>query len=223
MNHTDWYETLSRHHNNPVFTKEDFEHCKKEVLKDLTHYGKYLPKGSKILDVGCGLGSKAVPLSSLGYKVVGIDGNKKVVEAAKQNSKNFGGDIEIIEGDILRLDKIFDKDLFDVCISAGILEHFKEDDARKLVGLQLELSPLVITIIPVKTERPMKSHSFVESGTTNVTDDNEIHRDFLSEDEWVNNVLKDYNIVEHFVETRSPVAKNIHLAYLLIKRKQAQI
>lgn len=219
MNHTDWYETLSHHHKNPVFTKEDFENCKKEVLKDLRHYGKYLPKGSKILDLGCGLGSKAVPLSLLGYKVVGIDNDKRVVEAAKQNAKNFGRDIEIIEGDIFGLDKIFDKDSFDACISAGILEHFKEEDARKLVDLQLRLAPLVIASMPVRTERPMKSHGFAESGASNGTDGNGIHRNFLSEDEWVNIVLKDYNIAEHFVESRGPDARNFQLVYLFIKRK----
>jgi SAM-dependent methyltransferase len=218
MNHIDWYETLSQHHKNPIFTKEDFENCKKEALNDLRHYEKYLPKGSKILDVGCGLGSKSVPLSSLGYKVVGIDNDKRVVEAAKQNAKNFGGDIEITQSDIFGLDKIFNKDSFDACISAGILEHFKGEDARKLIDLQLRLAPLVIASIPVKTERSMRD-GFTESSASNGTDDDGIHRNFLSEDEWVNTVLKGYNIVEHFVEQRCPAERNLYLAYLFVKRK----
>ena len=57
---------------------------KKAILKDLKYYKKYLPKGSKILELGCGLGFKAVPLSSLGYELVGIDSDKRVVESAKK-------------------------------------------------------------------------------------------------------------------------------------------
>lgn len=216
----DWYEAFSQHMN-PIFTKEAFENYKKGVLQDMKYYEKYLPKGSKILDLGCGLGCEAVPLSSLGYKVVGVDNDKRVVEAANQNGKKFGGDIEIIEGDIFKLDELFDKDSFDACISGGVLEHFKEEDVRKLVDLQLKLVPLVIANMPVKTERSMKAYGFTESNALNNVDDNGIYRNFWSEGEWVNSILKDYNIVEHFVEPCDPAIGNFDVVYLFIKRKGA--
>ncbi len=214
----DWYEAFSQNMN-PIFTKKDFENYKKGVLKDLKYYEKYIPKGSKILDVGCGLGCEAIPLSSLGYKVIGVDNDKRVVEAANQNSKNFGGDVQIIEGDIFNLDELFDKDSFDACISGGVLEHFKKEDVRKLVDLQLKLAPLVIANMPVKTKKSMKAYGFTESNALNNLDNNGIYRNFWSEDEWVNKVLKDYNIVEHFVKPCDPSIGNFDVVYLFIKRK----
>ena len=214
MTDTNWYETLSGHHKNPVFTIEDFENCKREVLKDLRHYEKYFQKGSKILDVGCGLGSKAVPLSSLGYKVIGIDRDAKIVQVAKQNAKNFGGEIKIMEGDILKLNKIFDTNSFDVCICSGILEHFSKEDAKKLIDLQLELAPLLVASMPVKTKE-------IESDTSHNAHDGGTHGNFLSVDEWINGILNNYNVdvVEHFVESRGHGLRNMYLAYFFIKRK----
>ncbi len=87
MTGNDWFERFIQHRN-PVFTEIDFENYEREILKDLKYYEKYLPHGSKILELGCGLGFKAVPLSSLGYNVVGIDNDKRVVEAAKKNAGN---------------------------------------------------------------------------------------------------------------------------------------
>jgi len=220
MVNKDWYEAFNQYMN-PVFTKEDFENYKKGVLKDLKYYKKYLSAGAKILDLGCGLGCEAVPLSSLGYKIAGIDNDKRVVEAARQNGKNFGGDIEIIEGDIFKLDKIFDKNLFDACISGGVLEHFKKEDVRKLVNLQLKLAPLVIASMPVKTTKSMKAYSFSKSNAINNIDKNGIYRNFWSEDEWTNKILKNYNIIEHFVVSCDPAIGNFDLVYLFIKRKRA--
>ena len=204
MTEKDWFERFTQHRN-AVFTKEDFDKYKKGILKGLKYYEKYLPKGSKILELGCGLGFRAVPLSSLGYKVVGIDSDRRVVEAAKKNAENFGGGIKIIEGDISNIDNFFQKDSFDACISAGVLEHFDEEEVRKLVNLQLKLAPLVIAIMPLKHE----------------VDHDKVHVNFWSEEEWVNTVLKNYNIVEHFIESHSNESKKIRLLYLFIKRKVA--
>ena len=94
MEEKTWFEAFNKHIN-PIFTKKDFEMYKKGVLKDFKHYQKYLKHGAKILDVGCGLGCKAVPLSSLGYRITGIDNDSRVGEAAQENGKNFGKDIRI--------------------------------------------------------------------------------------------------------------------------------
>ena len=40
-----------------------------------------------LLDVGCGGGIICEPLSRLGFKVTGIDGNKKAIEVAVNHSK----------------------------------------------------------------------------------------------------------------------------------------
>ena len=214
----DWYEAFSGHVN-PIFTKEDFQKYKKGVIEDLKRYRKYLPKGARILDLGCGLGTQAVPLSALGYKVTGIDIDKRVAEAARQNARNFGGDIRIIKGDVFDLDKMFYKDSFDACISSGVLEHFKKGNIKKIVKLQLELAPQVVASMPVKTEKTMKAYGFTEKTALNNVSHYGIYRNFWSENEWINGVLKGFNVVNHFIAPASQVVGGFDMIHVIIKRK----
>jgi 2-polyprenyl-3-methyl-5-hydroxy-6-metoxy-1,4-benzoquinol methylase len=213
----DWYDVLSRHVN-PVFTKEDFKKHKAGVLKDLKRYQKYLPKGATILDAGCGLGTTAVPMSALGYKVTGIDIDKRVLQAAKQNAINFGRDIKIIEGDIFNLNKMFGKNSFDACISSGVLEHFKKGDIRKLMKMQLWIAPLVIASMPVKTERTMKSFGFTEETALNNLSEYGIYRNFWSGKEWVYDVLKGFNLADNFVLPADRLIGRFDMLHVIIKR-----
>lgn len=218
MTEKNWYDEFSRHMNT-VFTEEEFEKYKKMIANDLDFYKKYMEPGSRVLDLGCGLGCTAVPLSALGYKIVGIDSDPKVVEAAKQNAKNFGKDIEVIEGDVFELDKLFEKDSFDACISGGLLEHFKKEKIRELVSLQLKLSPLVIASMPVKTELTKKHYGFTEETALDCTFPDGIYRNFWSENEWTRGILAGFNIVEHFVKKIDPVIANFEEIFVVIRRK----
>jgi len=193
-----WYELFSENIN-AIFTKKDFEGYKNMILKDLKYYKKYISKGAKILDLGCGLGCTAVPLSTLGYKVIGIDNDPAIVKAVRKNAENFGKNMEIVQGDILQLDQYFKKDSFDACISGGVLEHFKKQQIRKLVELQLDIAPMVIASMPVKTKRTRDHYGFTEKTALDHISENGIYRNFWSEDEWVNDVLKEFKIVEHSV------------------------
>lgn len=212
-----WYKAFSKHLNS-IFTKKDFENYKKMVLKDLKDYNRYLKTHAKILDLGCGLGCTAVPLSALGYKVVGIDNDVRVVEAAKQNAKNFGKDIKIIRNNILKADKIFNKNSFDVCLSGGLLEHFNKDKIREIVRQQLKIAPLVIASMPVKTKRTMKHYGFTEKTALNNISYDGIYRNFWSENEWINDVLKEFNIIKHFVKKTNPIIGNFDEIHIIIKR-----
>lgn len=212
-----WFKAFSEWMN-PVFTKEDFKAYKEMAVKDLEVHGKYIKKGNRILDLGCGIACTAVSLSSLGYKMVGIDNERKVVEAARQNAKNFGGDIEIIEGDIFNLDKIFKPNSFNACISGGLLEHFDKDDIRKLVKLQLKLAPVVLADMPVKTKATIKHYGFTEKNAVGNVAPNGIYRNFWSEKEWINDIFKGFNIVEHLVKRIHPSIGNFDELFVVIKR-----
>ena len=122
-----------------------------------------------------------------------------------QNLDHVKGKVKIIEGDISKIDIFFQMDSFDACMSAGVLEHFDEKEVRQIVDLQLKLAPLVIAIMPLKHD----------------TNHDNVHINFWSEEEWVNIVLKNYNIVEHFIESRGNESKKFRLLYLFIKRKGA--
>ena len=212
-----WYETF-REHLHPIFNSEDFFDYKRSTLNDLKIYGKYIPPNGRVLDLGCGLGTTAVPLSVLGYTVTGIDRDNKVVEAARENAKNFGDRIEIIEGDIFDLNKIFEKDSYDACISGGVLEHFDKEDIRKLVDMQKEIAPVLLIDVPVKTDRTKSHYGFTESDALGHIDSNKIYRNFWSEDEWVNDILHGCNIVEHSIAPADTSIGDFDMLYIVIKR-----
>ncbi len=196
-----WYEAF-RKNMNPVFTKEDFEKYKAGAKASLHFYRKYPKKGAKILDLGCGLGCTSVPLSTFGFKIVGIDNDKKVVEAARQNAGNFGGDIEIKSGDIFRIEKIFGKDSFDACISGGLL-----------------VAPLAIASMPAKTGATLRAYGVSEEEAERNVDGQGIYRNFWDEDTWVNDVLKGFNVAEHFIEKADPSIGGFEEVMIAIKRK----
>lgn len=62
-----------------------------------------LPKGSKILDVACGVGRHSIELAKQGYSVTGIDISPKYLEIAKRNARKAGVDVEFRRCDMRRL------------------------------------------------------------------------------------------------------------------------
>jgi len=45
----------------------------------------------------------------LGYNLVAVDNNEKVIKIIKQNAKNFGREIKIIKDDVFNINKKFKK------------------------------------------------------------------------------------------------------------------
>ena len=125
-----WFQAFSESMN-VIFTDEDFKTYLADVAPCIDFYKEYLGENTKILDLGCGLGVGSVPLSTFGYRITGIDNDPKVVEAARENAKKFGKDIQIVHGDIFDIDKMIEPDSFDACISGGLLEHFSEQTIHK--------------------------------------------------------------------------------------------
>ncbi len=75
---------------------------------------RFFPPAARVLDIGCGLGREAFPLSDLGYHVVGIDISKEVISQVKQLSADKGYDISFYEYDGEHLD--FAEGSFDVVL-----------------------------------------------------------------------------------------------------------
>ena len=218
MQSKSWYEAF-KGWGNTIFTEKYFRACKEMTIQDLKFYGRHIKKGGRILDMGCGIGSTAVSLSALGYSVVGIDNDKKVFEVVKQNAKNFGGEIEIIEKDVFDVDKIFENDSFDACYSGGVLEHFDEDGIRKLIRLQLKLAPVVLADMPVKTKATMQHYGITEENAVGNIAPDGIYRNVWSEDYWIKNILRGFNVVDHIVKRIHPLIGNLDIICVVIKRK----
>jgi len=91
-----------------------------------------LPKGGKILDVGCGTGAFGAVFKQFGYEVIGVDIAKKMVKMGRKNH------LECKEGDILN-GLPFDAKEFDLVIMGNVLHGL---DANSRVVIFRETSRL---------------------------------------------------------------------------------
>src|SRR5258707_5645470 len=76
-----------------------------------------ITKGLKVLDLGCGDGTTAVPEAKLGADVLGVDIAQNLVDAGNRRVKEMGlSNIRFQEGDASNLEGIADKS-FDLVVS----------------------------------------------------------------------------------------------------------
>jgi len=87
---------------------------------------RYLPRGSKILEGGCGRGEKVYALQADGYDAYGVDFAEETVNTTKRSFP----DLKIFFGDVRHLE--FDDSFFDGYWSLGVIEHFFEGYERIL-------------------------------------------------------------------------------------------
>ena len=88
-------------------------------------------KDTYILDVGCGSDLiYTMPLTSLGYRVLGIDIDEDTVARAKKSSADYKN-VEIMAGDAIEILEKMDK-TFDAVLAFDVLEHMKYKDAERL-------------------------------------------------------------------------------------------
>ncbi len=197
MSDPTWFDAFSASIN-VRFTDEDFRAHLAGIRVDLSRMGECLKPGASLLDLGCGVGCMSVPLSTLGFRVVGIDRDPRVVAAARDNAARFGGDIEIIEADVFDLDRLYPPGSFDACVSGGLLEHFAPPRIRTLVDLMLRVAPLAVATMPVLTPRTLRHYGLSDATDTAFPDG--IHRNLWSDRDWRNRVLSGYEITKSTVD-----------------------
>lgn len=93
-----------------------------------------VPKGSRVLDVGCGAGWLSLELARQGNDVVGIDIAEKRIEIARETAKNNNLKIDYRVCSIEDLDQ---NDKFDVIVSFGTIHHFPniEEELKRIEAL----------------------------------------------------------------------------------------
>jgi ubiquinone/menaquinone biosynthesis C-methylase UbiE len=93
-----------------------------------------IPTGSMILDVGAGRGKLAFRLVDLGYKVIGLEYVKQMVDKANAEVKerNIADQLRFLEGDVLAIP--FTEEGFDGIIDVGLLQHLSHTDWEKYVS-----------------------------------------------------------------------------------------
>src|SRR6478736_1737033 len=91
-----------------------------------------ITQGLKVLDLGCGDGTTALPAAKLGADVMGIDIAKNLVEAGNRRAAERGlTNLEFQEGDASNLEQLPDK-AFDLVVSIfGAMFAPKPSDVAK--------------------------------------------------------------------------------------------
>jgi SAM-dependent methyltransferase len=105
--------------NKALWEKGDFT----RIATSMRESGEALVKelgiinGSKVLDLGCGDGTTALPAARLGADVLGVDIARNLVEAGRIRAKNEGlTNCRFEEGDASNLEDL-DDDTFDIVVS----------------------------------------------------------------------------------------------------------
>lgn len=106
-------------------------------------------RAKKILEVGCGTSSMSILLSFFVKDVVALDKDPQLIKQGMNFSKKFRRkNIKFICGDVFDLPLKFKDNYFDVVFSQGLLEHFSDEDIRKLVYKQIKVAKYVIFSVP---------------------------------------------------------------------------
>lgn len=98
---------------------------------------KLVPARGTVVDLGCGLGSAAVYLAALGYRVTGVDLSPTAVEKAKDKAAQAGVSVDFREGDALATG--LTPKSADLVYDRGCLQHLSRerwpDYRREIVRL----------------------------------------------------------------------------------------
>lgn len=86
-------------------------------------------KPGRALDIGCGRGDNAIMLAMNGFDVTGIDLVKDAIADAKAKAIEYYVKVNFIEGDVLKLDQLFNEAEFNIVIDSGLF-HVMTDEER---------------------------------------------------------------------------------------------
>ncbi len=103
-------------------------------------------KPVKILEVGVGSGRMSIFLSWLGFDVIGMDNNPKIVKIATQTKKNLNGSASFQAADAFNLP--YKNNTIDCVFSQGFFEHFHDDEIIHLLNEELRVAKTVIFSVP---------------------------------------------------------------------------
>jgi len=91
-----------------------------------------LPKGSRILDIGCGYARHAVYLAKMGYEVVGIDISDYLLNIARERVKEFGVKVDLVKKDMRALD--YHEEFDGAYMFYTTFGYFSEEENREVIN-----------------------------------------------------------------------------------------
>ena len=96
---------------------------------------RYISKGAKILEAGCGIGHVVIALRQHGYDCYGLDYAERTINVLKGHFP----EVPFTQGDIRNLP--YESEFFDAYISLGVIEHFTEGQEQMLAEAARVLKP----------------------------------------------------------------------------------
>jgi 2-polyprenyl-3-methyl-5-hydroxy-6-metoxy-1,4-benzoquinol methylase len=128
----------------PKSERSLFGHLYRERLYAVCQAVNSLPKGSRIIDLGCAQGDFARRLAASGYTVTAVDINPAFLDYAR--TKDVEGRVRWLEADIFSLSI---GECFDCVILAEVLEHTgAPEDLLSAVGQMLVPGGLLVATTP---------------------------------------------------------------------------
>jgi SAM-dependent methyltransferase len=112
------------------------------TLADLLHAGTFYPPGSRVLEIGCGVGAQTVHLvtASPGARFVAVDISDSSLAAARARVAAEAPEARVEWRRADLFDLPFEDGSFDHVFLCFVLEHLREPE-RALAGLQRVLRP----------------------------------------------------------------------------------
>lgn len=98
---------------------------------------RWLPKGARVLDVGCGPGRDSIWLAELGYSVVAVDPSPAAIQQLRQNAKERNLSIESIVSDFAHFSA--SESSFDCIVLNTTLNHVEVDRTEAFLSKAQQL------------------------------------------------------------------------------------
>lgn len=153
---------------------------------------RHVPRGSNVLELGCGPGRHALGSATLGYRVVGIDLDPRIVDQASANAAEVAPECgaRFQTGDMFNLPGVAPVGTFYAITHGGVMEHLDSAKSiRETLREQLAYAPVIIFDIPFDSAKNRK-----------LFDRDDIFRQLWTAEEWVQDVLAGLNVVDHAVD-----------------------
>lgn len=122
-----WYETIFDERYPELFGP--LEHDPEDEVAGIVGLLE-VPEGASIVDVGCGRGRHAIPLSRRGYRVTGVDISEKMLRMARERAARENVAVEWIREDMR---EFLRPETFDACLSLFTSFGYFTDEENEMV------------------------------------------------------------------------------------------